>query len=294
MRLVALFPLLFTTSSDVLCLNFGGVWETLWIFKGARWTHYRCTKINKSPTVSSVIRASSFDIWTAKLAQSLTMGTLTNSWSFIFGDSNWKFCSQLPCRHPKPRHSDEDISELGFFFRMLLFLREKNQNLLGIQEHCICKLGKIWSELKLLFGVYYWSLKLYTGIIWHSYFPPHGILLRKGSGWSGAKWVNLVQLSHNSKQSKCNFLSESADPPHPCGGSNTHFFLSSVMHQDPLSQCFLHLSNVHLPWQVCLFVSCHTHYTQKHAPTHKHTNMIKIRRDFITHWGILLLKVHCC
>ena len=56
---------------------------------------------------------------------------------------------------------------------MLLFLSEKNQNLLDIQEYCIRKLGKIWSELKPLFGVYYWFLKLYTGIIWHSYFPSH-------------------------------------------------------------------------------------------------------------------------
>ena len=48
-RLVALFPLSFTTSSDVLCSKFSGVWEMLWIFKVARWTHDRCTKINKSP-----------------------------------------------------------------------------------------------------------------------------------------------------------------------------------------------------------------------------------------------------
>ena len=38
---------------------------------------------------------------------------------------------------------------------MLLFLSEKNQNLLDMQEQCIRKLGKIQSELKLLFGVYY-------------------------------------------------------------------------------------------------------------------------------------------
>ena len=51
---------------------------------------------------------------------------------------------------------------------MLLFFSEKNQNLLDIQEHCIHKLAKIQSDLKLLFGVYYWFLKLYTGINWHS------------------------------------------------------------------------------------------------------------------------------
>ena len=48
-RLVALFQLLFTTSSDVLRLKFGGVWEMLWIFKVARWTQDRCTKISKKP-----------------------------------------------------------------------------------------------------------------------------------------------------------------------------------------------------------------------------------------------------
>ena len=96
MRLAALFLLLFTTSGDVLCSKFGWVWETLWIFKVARWTRDRCTKINTSPTVSSGVRASSFEIWTANLAQSLTLGTLTNSQNFILGVSNWKFCSQLP------------------------------------------------------------------------------------------------------------------------------------------------------------------------------------------------------
>ena len=42
-----------------------------------------------------------------------------------------------------------------FIIFMLLFFSEKNQNLLDIQAHCIHKLGKIQSELKLLFGVYY-------------------------------------------------------------------------------------------------------------------------------------------
>ena len=45
------------------------VWETLWIFKVVRWTHDRQMKINKNPTVSNGIRASSFR------------------------ELNWKFCS---------------------------------------------------------------------------------------------------------------------------------------------------------------------------------------------------------
>ena len=36
------------------------------------------------------------------------------------------------------------------------------QNLLDIQEQCICKVGEIQRELKLLFDVYYSFLKLYT------------------------------------------------------------------------------------------------------------------------------------
>ena len=61
-RLVASFPLLFTTSGDVLCSKFSAVRETLYIFKVARWAHDRCMKINKSPTVRNGIRAPSSEI----------------------------------------------------------------------------------------------------------------------------------------------------------------------------------------------------------------------------------------
>ena len=109
-RLVASFPLLFTTSGDVICLKFSEVWEMLWIFKVARWTHDRCLKINKSPTVSNDVGASFFEIWTANLTQSLTVGTLTNSWSF-----------KLEIL-PKTWHWDVDISDLGFLFLCFYFL----------------------------------------------------------------------------------------------------------------------------------------------------------------------------
>ena len=131
MRLVASFPLWFTTSIDVLCSKFSGVWETRWIFKAARWTHDRCTKINKSPTVSNGIRASSFEIWTANLAQSLTLGTLTNSPSFIFGDSKWTFCKAgYPVGTLKPVIQMQTFLIWGEKKIMLLFLSEKNSNLL--------------------------------------------------------------------------------------------------------------------------------------------------------------------
>ena len=41
----------------------------------------------------------------------------------------------------------------------------KNPTLLDIQAQCICKLGKMRSDLNLLFGVCYWFLTLYPGII---------------------------------------------------------------------------------------------------------------------------------
>ena len=127
MRLVASFLLLFTTSGDVVCSKFGEVWETLWIFKVARRTRDRWPKINKSPTVSNGVGASSFEIWTANLAQLFTMGTLKNSWSFIVGNSNWKFCKvSYPIGPPKTQHSDADISDLGFqFFLCFYFLVKK-------------------------------------------------------------------------------------------------------------------------------------------------------------------------
>ena len=125
----------------------------LWIFKVAGWTRDRWPKINKSPTFSNGVGTSSFDIWTANLAQSLTVGTLTNSQSFFIGNSNWKFCRVgYPVGPPKPDIQMQTFRLRISFFFMLLYFSEKNLNPLDIQEHCIRKLGKIRSELKLLFG----------------------------------------------------------------------------------------------------------------------------------------------
>ena len=142
--------------------------------------------------------ASSFEIWTANLAQLLPVGTLTNSQSFIFGDSNWKFCKiSYPVGTLKPDIQMQTFLTCDYLKNNYAFIFEwKNQNLLHIQEHCIHKLGKIQSELKLQSGVYYWFLNLYTWIIWHSYFPSHGISWRKSSGWSGAKWVNAIWMNN--------------------------------------------------------------------------------------------------
>ena len=138
-RLVASFPLLFTTSSNVLCSKFSWVWEMLWIFKVARWTRDRCMKINKSPTVSNGVGASSFEIWTANLAQSLTMGTLTNSRSFIFGVSNWKFCRvDYPVGTPKPDIQMRIFLTWGFKKTFLFsFLCEKIIKICWIYKYIV-------------------------------------------------------------------------------------------------------------------------------------------------------------
>ena len=126
-RLVASFPLLFTTSSSVFCLKFGGVWEMLWIFKVARWTRDWCTKINKSPTVSNSVRTSFFEIWTANLVQLLTVGTLTNLWSFIFGTSNQKFCKVgYPVGTQKPNFQMWTFLTWDFFYAFI-FLWKKSK-----------------------------------------------------------------------------------------------------------------------------------------------------------------------
>ena len=148
-RLVASFPLLFTTSGDVVCSKFGEVWEMLWIFKVPRWTHDRWLKINKSPTVSNGIGASSFEIWTANLAQLLTVGTLTNSRNFIFGDSNWKFCKVGYCvGPPKPDIDMWTFLTWDFFlFYAFIFLWKKSKPI-GYTRTLYSQTGKNtkWAE----------------------------------------------------------------------------------------------------------------------------------------------------
>ena len=133
------------------------------------------TEINKSPTVSNGVRTSSFEILTANLAQSFTVGTLKKTHgasSLEIQTGNFAKSVTLPCRYPKIWHSDVLISDLGIIIFMLLFLREKNQNVLDTQEHCIHKLGKIRSELKLVLSLFL----IFKDMSWHSYFPSHGIL----------------------------------------------------------------------------------------------------------------------
>ena len=172
-KLVASIPLSFTSSSNVVCLKFGKVWEMLWIIKAVRWDTQQMAENKQKPYCWQWHR--SFILWdlNCKFGSVAYRGHPNKLTELHL----WRFKLEILKRPPKTWHSDVYISDLGFlsFFNAFIFLVKKNLNLLDIQEHCICKLGKIQSELKLLFGVYYWFLKLYTGIIWHSYFPSQGI-----------------------------------------------------------------------------------------------------------------------
>ena len=141
--------------------------ETLWIFKVVRWMRDRCPKINKSPTVNNGIRASSVEIWTANLVQSLTMGTLTNSQSFIVGDSNWKFCKVgYPVGPQNPHIQMQTLLtwDLKKKKSCFYFLVKKNQNLLDIQEHH-SQTGKNtkWAE------TFVWCLLLIFKVIYQNH-----------------------------------------------------------------------------------------------------------------------------
>ena len=134
----------------------------LWIFKVARWTRNRCTKINKSPTVSNGVRGLSFENWTANLAQLLTVGTLTSSQSSIFGDSNWKFYKvSYPVGTQKPDTQMRTFLTWVFFYFFYAFIFEwKKSKPAGYTRTLYSQTGKNtkWAEtlvwcLLLIFNV---------------------------------------------------------------------------------------------------------------------------------------------
>ena len=117
---------------------------------------------NESPTVSNGVRASSFEIWTANLVQTLIMCTLTNSQSFIFGDSDWKFCKVgYPVGTQKP-----DIQMWTFLiwdFFLCFYFCVKNKPV-GYTRTLYLQTGENmkWAEtfvwcLLLIFKVVYWD-----------------------------------------------------------------------------------------------------------------------------------------
>ena len=100
------------------------------------------------------------------------MGTLTNSRSFIFGDSNWKFSKiGYPIGPQKPDIQMWTFLILYFFFFFFLcfyFLVKKIKTCWIYKNTVFTNWRKYKVTWNFCFGVYYWFLKLYTGINWHS------------------------------------------------------------------------------------------------------------------------------
>ena len=139
---------------------------------------------------------------------------------------------------------------------MLLFLSEKNQNLLDIQEHCIQELGKIWSELKLSFGVYYWFLSCIPGsfdTVTSLHMGFHSKRAAAGLGPSGLTqtsnapgWTNIHRLKPTEK---VNGFESGSTISHPRALLQGHAYLCnapmSVTSTPAMLQCLLQ----HLPQQ---------------------------------------------
>ena len=178
--------------------------ERLWIFKVVRWTCNRCTKINKSPTASNGIRASSFEIWTANLAQSLTVGTLTNSRSFIFGVSSWKLCEVgYPVGTPKP-----DIQmQIFLILDWLIFSCVKKIKTCWVYKNTIRKLRKTRSVPKRLFGCYYWFLKWSSGISFDTVTSLHmGFHSERAAAGLGPSGLDVLPFKFHYSCCHCFFL----------------------------------------------------------------------------------------
>ena len=114
----------------------------------------------KSPTVSNGVTASSSEIWNANLAQSLTLGTLTNLWSHLWRLKPEILQSWLPCSHPKTQHSDGDIYD----FKFVIYDFWMKSKLVGYTKTIYFQTGKntvSWNFylvllILLIFKVVYW------------------------------------------------------------------------------------------------------------------------------------------
>ena len=127
--LVALFPLSFTTSSDVFCLKFGRVWEMLWIFS-CEMDMWQMCKTKQKPyfySVSNGVGASSLWDWTANLVQLLTVGTLTNSHCHRASSLEIQignFAKLVTPRAPKNLTFRYRQFWLGIFLKLLFFMKK--------------------------------------------------------------------------------------------------------------------------------------------------------------------------
>ena len=134
--------------------------------------------------------------------------------------------SQLPCWHPnKTRHSDEDISDFRFVsvFVLLLFLSKKKKKKKKSLGHTTNNVFTNWQKIQRADQDHLTVTSLCMGFLY-----------KKGSGWSGAKWVkdsnaSLRPFGHNN-------LSEDKHVLRPFGHNNlskdTEHILKHVSHNN--------------------------------------------------------------
>ena len=134
--------------------------------------NFQSCEVTKALLLANGAAVSAFETGTADLAQLLTLGTLANSWSFIFGDSNWTLCDvTYPVGTLKP-----DIQMWSFliwdcFFLNYAFIFSESKHV-EYTKTMYSQTGKNtkWAE------TFIWCLllifNLYAGILWHSYLLP--------------------------------------------------------------------------------------------------------------------------
>ena len=93
----------------------------------------------------------------------LNVGTLPNSWSFIFGVSNWKFCNVgYPVGPQKPDIQMRTFLTWDYYFFMLLFFSEKKSKPVGYTNTVFANWEK-YGELKL------WCLLLIFKVVYRDH-----------------------------------------------------------------------------------------------------------------------------
>ena len=112
-------------------------------FSTMRWTHDRCPKINKSPTVSFILWDLKCKFGSVAYCGHPNKHTELHLWRFKLEILH----RRLPRRPPKTWHSDVDISDLGFFFLCFYFWVKKSKPV-GYTRTLYSQTGKNtkWAE----------------------------------------------------------------------------------------------------------------------------------------------------
>ena len=124
------------------------------------------------------------------------MGTLTNSQSFIFGDSNWKFCSRLPHRPPKTWHSDAYIYDLGRK-KICFYFAVKKSKPVGYTRTLYSQTGENTKCAE----TFVWCLLLIFKVVYQDHLTQllpftRDFVAAAGLGPSGLTWCTQTHFQH--------------------------------------------------------------------------------------------------